>query len=125
MQYPRGTDIASALKYMYQNKYGIDTETLSGVRSVFDVILLAEIKAAEDKHVRLTGGLVDKINQLGDYYATAKKQPVEPIIEAPKVEEQTQSSLVEERMPQSRRDRRQNRQSSLVETETIMREENS
>jgi hypothetical protein len=74
MNYTRGTDITSALKYMYQNKYDISTDELANCHSMFEVIALAEGKALANKNISLSGSVVEKLNAIGDFYSVTKSQ---------------------------------------------------
>jgi len=74
MDYTRGNDIVSALKYFYQNKYGISTEVLSECRSIPEVICAAEkLQITPNDADKLNGSGVALLNAMGDHYS-AKKQ---------------------------------------------------
>jgi hypothetical protein len=124
MKYSKGTDFASALKYMYQNKYNIDTEELADCHSAFDVILLAETKAVGDKSSTLAGSFVEKINALGDIYAgntsTSESKPTEKFVaksSEPIVEEKHNSSEPTEFDRPSKNERKRNRDVDVVKEE--------
>ena len=75
MNYTRGNDIVSALKYFYQNKYGIDTVVLSECRSIPEVICVAEkLQIPQNEGVILGNDSVEIINALGKFYEDKKTQ---------------------------------------------------
>ena len=81
MEYTRGNDIVSALKYFYQNKYGISTETLAECRSIPEVICTAEkLQLPQNEKVELGSGSIEMINSMGSFYNSKKNaKPAPPV----------------------------------------------
>jgi hypothetical protein len=74
MDYTRGNDLLSALKFFYQNKYGISTEILSECRSIPEVICTAEkLQLPKDEAIGPGNGVVDIINSLAVFYKSKKE----------------------------------------------------
>ena len=83
MDYTRGSDITSALKYMYQNKYGISTEILAECRNIHDVVYAAELSQVTDASPDFSdSSITETFNLIGDYYkelSGGSDTPDEPV----------------------------------------------
>lgn len=70
MDYTRGTDIVSALKYMYQNKYGLESEVFADCHTIYDVVYTAEMTQVPDTAPDFAdANISEMINLMGDYHA--------------------------------------------------------
>lgn len=79
MNYTRGNDIVSALKFFYQNKYGVPTEVLAECRSIPEVICASEkLQISQSDSATISGSSIDVINALGSYYREKTVAPSEP-----------------------------------------------
>lgn len=110
MNYNRGNDIVSALKFFYQNKYGVPTEVLAECRSIPEVICASEkLQLPQSDSAAMAGSGVDVINALGSYYGEkkvsrddspkfsnkqSKKENKRERFEEPKVQEETPVEVV-------------------------------
>lgn len=71
MDYTRGTDITSALKYMYQNKYGLETSVLADCHNIHEVVYAAEMTQVPDTAPDFADANIGEVfNLMGDYYAS-------------------------------------------------------
>ena len=98
MDYTRGNDILSALKFFYQNKYGISTNVLAECRSIPEVICVAEkLQLPQNEIIELGSGSIEMLNSMGSFYNSkknvkpapakqSKKAKRERFEEAPKVD---------------------------------------
>ena len=85
MNYTRGTDITSALKYLYQNKYGLDTAVLAECHSFLEVIRVAEMSQMPEAASKEIGGIgIDVINAIGDFYKHSAETASKPVVERKK-----------------------------------------
>ncbi len=73
MDYTRGNDILSALKFFYQNKYGISTNVLAECRSIPEVICVAEkLQLPQNEKIELGSGSIEMLNSMGSFYNSKK-----------------------------------------------------
>lgn len=73
MDYSRGTDITSALKYMYQNKYGLETSVLADCHNIHEVVYAAEMTQVPDTAPDFAdANIAEVFNLMGEYYAGNK-----------------------------------------------------
>lgn len=85
MNYTRGTDITSALKYLYQSKYGIDTAVLAECHSFLEVIRVAEMSQIPGVSSKDIGGIgIDAINAIGDFYKHSAETASKPTVDRKK-----------------------------------------
>lgn len=79
MEYARGNDILSALKFFYQNKYCISTDILAECRSIPEVICVAEkLQLPQNEKIELGSGSIEMINSMGSFYNSKKNAKPAP-----------------------------------------------